>query len=123
MHTVTLTVTGTPGAFHVLAAVPQQETGTTEPDEGPSPIQPEVKELVWGAGSFIVLLILVRLFLYPKIKKGMDARYGMIRDELETRRRDSGRGRSRAVRVRGPAGEGASRGGWSHRRRPPDARA
>jgi F-type H+-transporting ATPase subunit b len=86
VHTVTLTVTGSPGAFHVHVplAVPQQETGTSEPDEGPSPIQPETKELLWGAGSFIVLLILVRLFLYPKIKKGMDARYAMIRDELET---------------------------------------
>jgi F-type H+-transporting ATPase subunit b len=79
--TLTFTVTG--AGLH-LQAVPQQETGTTEPDTGPSPIAPEKKELLWGAGSFVVLAILVRLFLYPRIKKGMDARYAMIRDERET---------------------------------------
>jgi F-type H+-transporting ATPase subunit b len=80
-----MTVTGTPGAFQVQGVVPQQETATTEqPAEGPSPITPELKELAWGAGSFIVLLIAVRLFLYPKIRKGMDARYNLIREELES---------------------------------------
>jgi F-type H+-transporting ATPase subunit b len=81
--TLTFTVTG--AADLHLQAVPQQETPTSEVvDEGPSPIAPELKELAWGAGAFVVLAILVRLFLYPRIKKGMDARYAMIRDERET---------------------------------------
>ena len=42
------------------------ETGSEEGvpvGPGPNPISPEMKELVWGAGSFIVFLILMRLFL------------------------------------------------------------
>jgi F-type H+-transporting ATPase subunit b len=58
-----------------------QETGVCE--EGPSPIAPEVKELAWGAGSFIVLALLMRFLLFPKLKAGMDARYAHIRDGHE----------------------------------------
>ena len=50
-----------------------------EPKDGPSPIAPEPKELFWGAGSFIVFAVLMRLVLYPRLKKGMDARYSSIR--------------------------------------------
>jgi F-type H+-transporting ATPase subunit b len=50
-----------------------------EPKDGPSPIAPEPKELVWGAGAFIVFAVLMRLVLYPRMKKGMDARYASIR--------------------------------------------
>jgi F-type H+-transporting ATPase subunit b len=50
-----------------------------EPKDGPSPIAPEPKELVWGAGAFIVFAVLMRLVLYPRMKKGMDARYATIR--------------------------------------------
>jgi F-type H+-transporting ATPase subunit b len=49
------------------------------PKDGPSPIAPELKELVWGAGAFIVFAVLMRLVLYPRVKKGMDARYASIR--------------------------------------------
>lgn len=51
--------------------------------DGPSPIAPDVKELVWGAGSFIVLALLMRFFLFPRLKKGMDARYSHIREGHE----------------------------------------
>jgi F-type H+-transporting ATPase subunit b len=47
--------------------------------KGPSPLAPEPKELLWGGGSFIVLLIAMRYWLFPAVKKGMDARYGHIR--------------------------------------------
>ena len=50
-----------------------------EPKDGPSPIAPELKELVWGAGAFIVFAVLMRLVLYPRMKKGMEARYASIR--------------------------------------------
>jgi len=64
----------------------------TKPDElikisecgpGPSPIIPEMKELAWGAGSFIVFALLMRFFLFPRLKKGMDSRYNSIREGHE----------------------------------------
>ncbi|MFM7962869.1 MAG: hypothetical protein ACKPBF_02710 [Actinomycetota bacterium] len=53
-------------------------------DMGPNPIAPENKELLWGAGSFLVFLFVMRVFLVPKVKKGMDARYGDIRSGHES---------------------------------------
>jgi F-type H+-transporting ATPase subunit b len=47
--------------------------------EGPSPLAVEMKELAWGAGAFIVLALLMRFWLFPAVKKGMDARYVHIR--------------------------------------------
>ena len=38
--------------------------------EGPSPIAPELKEIAWGAGSFIVLALLMRFFLFPRLQAG-----------------------------------------------------
>ena len=58
------------------------ETGACE--EGPSPIMPEVKELAWGGGAFVVLALVMRFALYPKLKKGMDARYAHIRGQRES---------------------------------------
>ena len=51
---------------------------------GPNPIMPEVKELVWGASSFIVFALIMRYAAFPKLKKGMDARYASIRGDHET---------------------------------------
>ena len=62
------------------------ETGSEEGvpvGPGPNPISPEVKELVWGAGSFIVFLILMRLFLVPKVRNGMASRYESIQADHE----------------------------------------
>ena len=56
-----------------------EEHSDVEPKDGPSPIAPEPKELIWGAGSFIVFAVLMRLVLYPRMKKGMEARYASIR--------------------------------------------
>jgi F-type H+-transporting ATPase subunit b len=71
----------------VVVHVPQSigvTATTTAEDKGPSPIAPEIKELAWGAGSFVVLFVLMRLVLFPRLKKGMDARYGKIRGDHET---------------------------------------
>jgi F-type H+-transporting ATPase subunit b len=38
---------------------------------------------VWGAGTFLVLLLLMRVWLYPRLQKGTDARAAAIRDGLE----------------------------------------
>jgi F-type H+-transporting ATPase subunit b len=59
------------------------QAGEEEPVEGPSPIAIEGKELLWGGGAFLVFLALMRLFLVPRVKQGMDARYQRIRSELE----------------------------------------
>ena len=52
---------------------------TVEVNPGPSPIAPELKEVAWGGGSFVVFAVLMRFVLYPRLKKGMDARYASIR--------------------------------------------
>jgi F-type H+-transporting ATPase subunit b len=59
------------------------QAGETQPEEGPSPISVEPKELFWAGGAFLVFLALMRLYLVPKVKEGMEARYGLIRSELE----------------------------------------
>lgn len=51
--------------------------------EGPSPLAVEAKELAWGAGAFIVLALLMRFWLFPAVKKGMDARYSLITEGHE----------------------------------------
>ena len=58
--------------------IPQSECGP-----GPSPILPEMKELAWSGGAFLVFAILMRYFLYPRLRKGMDARYNSIREGHE----------------------------------------
>lgn len=57
----------------------EEEAHSETVSKDPGPIVPEMKELAWGAGSFIVLALLMRFFLFPKLKKGMDARYHGIR--------------------------------------------
>jgi len=68
--------------FDVVSA----ETGSEESapvSAGPNPIAPEIKELAWGAGSFIVFLFFMRLFLVPKVRKGMASRYESIQADHE----------------------------------------
>ncbi|MBK5331865.1 MAG: hypothetical protein JJD93_07835 [Ilumatobacteraceae bacterium] len=83
---LTVTVTTTAAGHSVVLNLPLSHVAaaaTTE-DAGPSPIAPEVKELAWGAGSFIVLFVIMRIVLFPRLKQGMDARYGKIRGDHET---------------------------------------
>jgi F-type H+-transporting ATPase subunit b len=77
--TAVVTHAGALGEARVV--LPSQESGTTASTvkDGPSPIAPELKELAWGAGSFIVFALLMRFFLFPRLKAGMDARYALIR--------------------------------------------
>jgi F-type H+-transporting ATPase subunit b len=81
-----VTVTATGAGHAVVVHLPQTtgEAETVAEDKGPSPIAPEVKELAWGAGAFILLFVLMRLVLFPRLKQGMDARYGKIRGDHET---------------------------------------
>ena len=77
MLTAVVTRQGVSVSVEVLLpqAADEIEAGVEEElDEGPSPIAPEVKELVWGGGAFVVFAVLMRLYLYPKLKKGMNDR-------------------------------------------------
>jgi F-type H+-transporting ATPase subunit b len=84
---VVLTLAGGHLASVSFASSPvlAQTTATTEAaaDTGPSPIAPEIPEVAWTAGAFVVFAVLMRLVLFPRLKKGMDARYGKIRGDLE----------------------------------------
>jgi F-type H+-transporting ATPase subunit b len=59
------------------------ETGTEAkvPTE-PNPLAPDLKELYWAAGSFFILLALMRYFLYPRVAKTMQARTQLISSQL-----------------------------------------
>jgi F-type H+-transporting ATPase subunit b len=79
---LTATVTRHAGSYSVTLQHPA--TGVTSqevaPKDGPSPIAPELNELAWTAGAFVVFAVLMRYFLYPRLRKGIDARYNSIRD-------------------------------------------
>jgi F-type H+-transporting ATPase subunit b len=68
--------------FDVVSAQVSSEEGAPV-SAGPNPIAPEIKELAWGAGSFIVFLFFMRLFLVPKVRKGMASRYESIQADHE----------------------------------------
>lgn len=70
-------------ATTLMAASGEGEATVGTEKTAPNPIAPESKELYWAAGSFIVLFILMRFFFFPKIKKGMEARYAGIRGNIE----------------------------------------
>lgn len=53
------------------------------PENDLNPIAPEMKEFAWGMGAFAVMAIVLRYVLYPKLKKGMDARAESIRADRE----------------------------------------
>lgn len=63
-------------------------------EEGPSPIAPEMDELLWSFGAFAVFFLMMRFFIFPKLKQGMEARYGKIqgdRDAAERLKADAAR--------------------------------
>lgn len=69
-------------------ATPEQMRSATDEVQAtvktaPNPIAATPHELAWAAGSFVVLFVVLRYFLFPKLKKGMDARYADIRSDIE----------------------------------------
>jgi len=54
------------------------------PENDLNPIFPEVKEVVWGFGSFVVLALAMRLFLFKRVREGMQSRYDHIEADFET---------------------------------------
>jgi F-type H+-transporting ATPase subunit b len=69
--------------LHSVEVVSAEGSEVEKPEKDLNPIFPEVKEMLWGFGSFAVFAILMRYFLYPRLKAGTDARYKMIRDNVE----------------------------------------
>lgn len=87
---LTATVThSSGGTFAVTVHFPHSSGGEgateahEEEDAGPSPIVPEVKEIIWTSGAFVVFAVLMRYVLYPRLRKGMDARYNLIQSGHE----------------------------------------
>ena len=68
---------------HLSGAATETTISATEASK-PGPIVPEVKELIWGAGAFVVFAVLMRFVLFPKVRRGMDARYSSIQGSHET---------------------------------------
>lgn len=83
MLTAVATHTGNSVEVTFLDAFVGAEESEVAPKDGPSPIVPEVKELAWSFGAFIVFALLMRLVLYPRLRSGMDQRYESIRAGLE----------------------------------------
>jgi len=68
------------GASFVTAEEGEEAAG---PESDLNPIAPELKEIVWGFGAFVVLALAMRLFLFRKVRDGMTSRYGSIEGDLE----------------------------------------
>lgn len=87
-HTAVTTAEGATVAEGEHATV--NEDGVESPEvtgKDLNPIFPEVKEVLWGFGSFVVLALLMRYFLYPRLRVGMDARYRQVHGDREAAER------------------------------------
>ena len=82
---LTAVVTRLGGETHVkvISAVPTAGEASETVGTEPNPIAIEPNEVAWAAGSFFVLLVIMRYILFPKLKKGMDERYASIRSNIE----------------------------------------
>jgi F-type H+-transporting ATPase subunit b len=85
--TAVATVSVTDASVTVLIAADEggeeEEAHEEVPETDLNPIFPEVKEIAWGFGSFIVFAVLLRYVFFPKLRKSMDARYFAIRSGHE----------------------------------------
>jgi len=87
---VRVVVTSSAPGVHSVSVLQAEEGGSsteeagTEEKTAPNPILPVAGELIWGAGTFILLVLLMRYWLYPRLQKGTEARSASIRDGLES---------------------------------------
>ena len=51
--------------------------------EAPSPILPELNEIIWGGGAFLILFVLMVKKGFPAVQGAMDARADRIRADLD----------------------------------------
>jgi F-type H+-transporting ATPase subunit b len=66
----------------IVMAAEEGEEEVEVPESDLNPIFPELKEVVWGFGSFVVLALALRLSLFKRVRSGMDARYARVTDDL-----------------------------------------
>ncbi len=76
------------GSLHELEAGPKEALTDFEDDlesclEAPSPIVPEVDEIIWGGAAFLILLAFMVWKGFPAVKRAMDARAEKIRADLD----------------------------------------
>lgn len=88
MLTAVVTTSGTSiEVTFVEGALRQDETEEDAHEEVPesdlNPIFPELKEVVWGFGAFVVLAVALRYWLFPKVREGMSRRYDSIQGDFE----------------------------------------
>ncbi len=87
MLTAVVTSSGSSIEVTFAEGVPREdetEEGTHEvPESDLNPIFPELKEVVWGFGAFVVLAIALRYWLFPKVREGMRRRYDSIQGDFE----------------------------------------
>ena len=88
MLTAVVTSSGSLLEFSLISGVVQAEgeegQGEVEVAENQlNPIAPELKEAIWGFGAFVVLAVVMRYVLFPKVRAGMTARYEGIRGDFE----------------------------------------
>jgi F-type H+-transporting ATPase subunit b len=70
---------------HIGHCIEEAHAAGTDPEEcveAPNPILPEVNEIIWGGGAFLVLLVLMWWKLLPPIKQGLADRQERIREDL-----------------------------------------
>lgn len=68
----------------VLTSAGLLQAETAAPESDLNPIFPELKEVAWGFGSFVVLAIALRYWLFPLVREGMRARYESIQSDKES---------------------------------------
>ena len=89
---VVLVLFGTSGVAHAASeeelreeCIEILEDGGSVDDcqEAPSPILPELNELIWGALSFLVVFGALAKFGFPALKKGLEERAAKIQGDLD----------------------------------------
>jgi F-type H+-transporting ATPase subunit b len=76
------------GSLHALEEGPTEDLEAFEDDledclEAPSPILPEIDEIIWGGSAFLILFGFMVWKGFPAVKGAMDARAERIREDLD----------------------------------------
>ena len=76
------------GSLQALEDGPKEDLEKFEDDlegcvEAPSPILPELDEIIWGGAAFVILFAFMWWKGFPAVKRAMDARSEKIRADLD----------------------------------------
>ena len=87
-----------------------------------NPIAPELKEVVWGFGAFVVLAVVLRYVLFPKLREGMRQRYESIQADKASAETLTGAARADVAAYEAQLVAVRAEAQARDRRRPGDAR-